>query len=159
MRIISNVITCFFIMGWFLISSSLTIGFEPDPKKEPVHICFEQDAGLIEVEQLTGSSMTTFKIPRKGYETMEQRRRAYYDRLEKEEELLPVNALYFFEFYATMYPEEENRTYLQEIHCRTPEDLREGKIEMENDSQLIFIREVPDKNVLVWKDVKTRNRI
>lgn len=157
-RVISELIIFFLVPVCFLTSRFFNDGRKQTPQNDPVYICFEKDAGLIEIEQLAGSSITTFKVPRKGYETMEQRRKAF-TLLEKEEKLVPFNALYFFEFYATMYPEKENLTYLQEVHCRTPEELREGKIDMENDPQLVFIQVVSDKHVLVWKDVKRRNRI
>lgn len=127
--------------------------------EEDIYICFKHDNDFVEIDKLPSTSITTFKIPRKGYETMEQRRKAYYTRLEEEKKQVPVNALYFFEFYATIHPEEKNLSTLQEVHCRTPEELREGEVEIENDSKITFIQIAPDKHVIAWRDVKRRNRI
>lgn len=158
MRIIINLITYFFISCFLLICNYLNKGFNHAYLNETIYICFDHDDSLIEIDQLAGSSIATFKISRKGYETMEQRKLAYRDRTE-EEKLMPVNALFFFEFYATMYPAEVDIQYLEEVNCRSLEELREGKVDVENQSQLVFIQRHPHENGLVWKDVKRRIRI
>lgn len=156
--VISGFIIFFIVPSGFLTRNFLSNDLNQTSKNNPIYICFEQDAGLVEIEQLTGSSITTFKIPRKGYETVEQRRRAFARRGD-EEKLVPFNALFLFEFYATMYPEEENLAYLQDVHCRTPEEFREGDIDPENNSHFIFIQMISDEHILVWKNVKRRIRI
>lgn len=116
-------------------------------------VYFKQSAKYIEIKLREDSTHTHFKIIRKGFETEEQRKKAWeeYRQDPFADELYPI---FYRTFYSVRKPEK--LTSIKEVDCvdlisldeyrqkdfRTPRKARSDLV--------IFIQKLPDSTFLKW---------
>lgn len=140
------------------IVSNFTAPFGNAQNKPRLCICFKENTKYISMDMRKDSTVTSFSIVRKGYETEEQREKERI-RWEEIKSRIPIPPQFEYNFYSTKKPQKINSisTIDECVRIVTVESYRKKDFKMpENASSdlFIFIKKLENGRYLKWEALK-----